>query len=87
MIEDASELKIKAYTLPYDLCAHDELHLPPQYERALITSLALEIAPMFGVEPSGILLRNQAQAIVMLKRANITPIYAANARNELPVGF
>lgn len=85
--EDASELKIKAYTLPYDLCAHDELHLPPQYERALITSLALEIAPMFGVEPSGILLRNQAQAIVMLKRANITPIYAANARNELPVGF
>ena len=82
--EDAAELKLKAYTLPYDLCDHDELHLPKEYERALITSLALEIAPMFGVEPSGLLLRNQASAISILKRANSTPYYV---KNDLPVGF
>ncbi len=84
VIEDASELKIKAYTLPYDLCAHDELHLPPQYERALITSLALEVAPMFGVEPSMLLLKNQANAVDLLRRSNSTPFYV---KNDLPVGL
>jgi len=84
--ESAKELKIKVYTLPYDLCDHDELHLPPQYERALITSLALEIAPMFAVEPSNMLLRNQSQAITILKRANVTPIYATNSALEIPAG-
>ena len=84
--EAAKELKIKVYTLPYDLCDHDELHLPPQYERALITSLALEIAPMFAVEPSNMLLRNQSQAITILKRANVTPIYVTNSALEIPAG-
>ena len=84
--EAAKELKIKVYTLPYDLCDHDELHLPPQYERALITSLALEIAPMFAVEPSNMLLRNQSQAITILKRANVTPILATNSALEIPAG-
>lgn len=84
--EAAKELKIKVYTLPYDLCDHDELHLPPQYERALITSLALEIAPMFAVEPSNMLLRNQSQAITILKRANVVPIYTTNSALEIPAG-
>ncbi len=84
--ETAKELKIKVYTLPYDLCDHDELHLPPQYERALILSLALEIAPMFGVEPSATLFRNQSQAITILKRANVTPILATNSALEIPAG-
>ena len=84
--ESAKELKIKVYTLPYDLCDHDELHLPPQYERALITTLALEIAPMFGVEPSATLFRNQNQAITILKRANVTPILATNSAMEIPAG-
>ena len=84
--EAAKELKIKVYTLPFNLCDHDELHLPPQYERALITSLALEIAPMFAVEPSNMLLRNQSQAITILKRANVTPIYVTNSALEIPAG-
>lgn len=84
--EAAKELKIKVYTLPFDLCDHDELHLPSNYERALITSLALEIAPMFAVEPSNMLLRNQSQAITILKRSNITPIYATNSALEIPAG-
>ncbi|MCK4089795.1 hypothetical protein [Acinetobacter radioresistens] len=81
--DHAKELKIKVFTLPYDLCPHDELHLPPHYERALKLTLALEIAPMFGVEPSGLLLKNQANAIEFLKRSNITPLYV---KNSLPVG-
>ena len=78
---DGSELKIKAFTLPFDLCPHDELHLPKQYERALKLTLALEIAPMFGVEPSSALVVNQRNAINLLKRSNITPLYVKNSIN------
>ncbi|AYA04624.1 hypothetical protein BEN74_18760 [Acinetobacter sp. WCHAc010034] len=81
--ENAKELKIKVYTLPFELCAHDELHLPQNYERALILSLALEVAPMFGVEPSITLAANQRNALSLLQSSNITPIYA---KNDLPVG-
>lgn len=83
VLEDAKELKIKVFTLPFDLCAHDELHLPTQYERALKLSLALEIAPMFGVEPSMLLVKNQSNAMDLLKRSNSTPTYA---KNDLPIG-
>ncbi|QHJ78704.1 MAG: hypothetical protein [Bacteriophage sp.] len=77
----AKELKIKAFTLPFDLCEHDELHLPKEYERALKLSLAMDIAPMFGVEPSMSLTTNQRSAIDLLKRANSTPMYI---RNDMP---
>lgn len=83
VLDDAKELKIKAYTLPYELCDHDELHLPQSYERPLYLSLAVEIAPMFGVEPSITLLTNQRNAITMLKRGNSTPLYA---KNDLNIG-
>lgn len=78
---DGGELKIKAFTLPFDLCPHDELHLPKQYERALKLTLAIEIAPMFGVEPSSALAVNQRNAINLLKRSNITPLYVKNSIN------
>lgn len=86
VLEDAKELKIKAYALPFDLCDHDELHLPQSYERPLILSLALDIAPMFGVEPSMTLITNQRNAVNMLKRSNVTPIYATNSALEIPAG-
>lgn len=78
---DAKELKIKAFTLPFDLCEHDELHFPQEYERALKLSLAMDIAPMFGVEPSVSLATNQRNAVDLLKRANSTPMYI---RNDMP---
>lgn len=81
--EGGKLLKVKAFTLPYDLCDHDELHIPPKYERPLILSLALEIAPMFGVEPSVLLIKNQSNAIEMLKRSNSVPIYS---NNDIPAG-
>lgn len=78
------ELKIKAYVIAKKLCVHDELHLPDHYERALISALAVEIAPMFGVEPSQTLYSNHSQAMHLLKRTNSTPMYS---KNDLPVGI
>ena len=77
------ELKFKAYSLPYALEPNDILALPPQYERALYLTLAVELAPMFGLEPSQMLLLNQRNATEVLKRSNITPLYV---KNDLDVG-
>ena len=43
--------------------------------------IAREIAPMFGVEPSSALVINQRNAINLLKRSNITPLYVNNSIN------
>ena len=80
-VSRGNTLTIKAYALPFVLCTHDELYLPLQYERALKLTLALEIAPMFGVEPSSALVVNQRNAINLLKRSNITPLYVKNSIN------
>lgn len=77
------QLKLKVYTLPKDLKPKDEIPLPPQYSRPLKLTLALEIASMFGTEPSMRLVQNQDNAIEMLKSSNSVPAYATN---ELPVG-
>ena len=84
VLEDAKKLEINAYVLPIQLESFDEIELPTKYERPLILSLALEIAPMFGVEPSALLIRNQASAIDLLKRSNSTPFYV---NNDLPIGL
>lgn len=84
VLEDAKKLEINAYVLPTQLESFDEIELPTKYERPLILSLALEIAPMFGVEPNALLIRNQASAIDLLKRSNSTPFYV---NNDLPVGL
>lgn len=80
----SGELLLNCYVLPVDFDVADELDVPLEYERALILSLALEVAPMFGVEPSALLVRNQQQAMMLLKRANSTPFMA---KNDLPVGI
>lgn len=79
-----TELKLKVYSLPSRLVAQDELVVPSNYQRPLILTLATELAPMFGVEPTQMLLLNQRQAVEMLKRSNVTPLYA---KNDLPVGI
>lgn len=78
------ELKLKVYSLPSALIAQDELVVPSNYQRPLILTLATELAPMFVVEPTKMLLPNQRQAVEMLKRSNVTPLYA---KNDLPVGI
>lgn len=83
VLEDARTLEIKAHVLPTTLESYDEIGLPLKYERPLILGLALEIAPMFGVEPTQTMFMNQRQAVELLKRSNSTPFYV---QNDLPVG-
>lgn len=82
----AKELKIKAFTFPETFDCSDELIIPKHYERALRLSLALEIAPMFGVAISAELAKNQDNAMRLLKKSNVTPIYANNSNFEIGVG-
>lgn len=82
--ESGSNLKIKAFTLPTQLKPQDELVLSDVYLRPLTLTLALELAPLFGVEPTQMLLMNQRNAVEMLKRSNVTPLFA---KNDLPVGI
>ena len=84
VLATGAELKLKVYSLPSALIAQDELVVPSNYQRPLILTLATELAPMFGVEPTQMLLLNQRQAVEMLKRSNVTPLYA---KNDLPVGI
>lgn len=77
------ELRIKVHSLPIDLAAQNELVVPSKYQRPLVLSLAVELAPMFGIEPTQMLLLNQRNAIEMLKRSNTTPLYV---KNDLPIG-
>lgn len=81
--ESGSNLKIKAFTLPTQLKPQDELVLNDVYLRPLALTLAVELAPMFGIEPTQMLLLNQRNAIEMLKRSNTTPLYV---KNDLPIG-
>lgn len=81
--ESGANLKIKAFTLPSDLKPQDELVLSNNYLRPLTLTLAVELAPMFGIEPTQMLLLNQRNAIEMLKRSNTTPLYV---KNDLPIG-
>lgn len=84
--KSAKELKIRAFTFPSTFECDDELHVPKHYERALRLSLALEIAPMFGIEPSMTLMRNQSNAMRLLYKSNVTPIYANSTVNEIGIG-
>jgi len=48
--------------------------LPPAYFRALVKNLALDLCPSYGKEPSGLLLKQAADSLASLKRANIKPM-------------
>lgn len=84
--EDARKLTLKTFALPEQLEAQDEIEVPFKYERPLVLSLALEIAPMFGTEPSALLLKNQASALDLLKRSNSVPMYTQNTL-QIGVGY
>lgn len=77
-------LSVVGYALPHNLGADDVLDVPEYYKRALILSLAIDLAPMYGAVVTSDLAKNQAQAVMMVKRANSTPYYA---KNDLPVGL
>lgn len=62
-----------ALFLPLDI--NDDLMVIEELTRVIILSLATDIAPDYGIEPSPSLLRQQSRAMAVVKRANAKPIY------------
>lgn len=81
---NGQSLKIKAYTIAKDLCGDDCLQYPPVYERAIVLTLAIEMADEYGIAPSNTLLSRQAEALKFLKDSNSTPFYGDTV---LPIGL
>lgn len=76
---DAYELNLPLwYRLGEFASPAEDIFLPPGYRRALTHSLAEELAPSFGREPSALLLKNAARARANVKRVNrSTPMLQA----------
>jgi hypothetical protein len=53
-----------------EFAAADTVSLPDGYENALAHALALQVAPMYGVEPSGAFLNNHTEAMAAIRRTN-----------------
>lgn len=51
----------------------DTVSLPDGYENALAHALAVQMAPLYGVEPSGTLVQNANEAVAAIKRVNSPP--------------
>ena len=63
--------QIRAFT-----AVTNDVTLPPGYERALKYNLAMEIAPLFGVEPTSMVARIARESLADIKRNNEQPLYA-----------
>ncbi|MGH8525912.1 MAG: hypothetical protein ACREXY_17420, partial [Gammaproteobacteria bacterium] len=63
-------LALYAWSRITEFASSDTVTLPDGYENALAHSLALQWAPLFGVEPSGTLVNNAAVAIEAIRRTN-----------------
>lgn len=73
--------------MPVDLylpiTINDDIPMIDSLLRVIILGLAVDLAPDYGVEPSSSLIRQQARAMVVAKRANVQPIYSCS---QLPLG-
>jgi hypothetical protein len=69
----AFRLVLYSWSRISELAASDEVSLPEGYENAIGLSLALQMAPMYGVEPSGMLVRNAETAMAAIQRTNVQP--------------
>lgn len=66
----AARLTLYTWSRISEFAAADSVSLPDGYENALAHALALQLAPMFGVEPTGTLLQNAADTLAAIKRTN-----------------
>lgn len=71
----AAELVLYTWSRLDEFDATTVVDLPDGYANALAHALALQWAPMFGVEPSGTLQNNAAEALAAIKRTNQQPAY------------
>lgn len=67
----AATLVLYTWSRIAEFAASDTVSLPDGYENALAHALALQLAPMFGVEPSGALVANATEAVASIKRTNM----------------
>lgn len=66
----AASLVLYTWSRITEFAATDTVSLPDGYENALGHALALQIAPMYGIEPGGALVANAGEAISAIKRTN-----------------
>jgi hypothetical protein len=82
----AAELVLYTWSRITELAAADTVSLPDGYENALAHELALQVAPMFGKEPSGQLLQNAASAKAAIMRTNQPEVVSELDGALLPFG-
>lgn len=71
----AATLALYTWSRIAEFASSDTVTLPDGYENALGNALALQIAPMYGVEPSSALVQNAIAAIAAIKRTNNQPAF------------
>lgn len=75
--DGAYTLKLSVWTpISTIAAATDNIVLPPGYERAIDTNLAIEIAPEFQRPVSDALAKAARESLKAIKQANIQPFYA-----------
>lgn len=72
----AATLVLYTWSRLTGFAASDRVSLPDGYENALAHALALQWAPMYGVEPSGTLRESASEAIAAIKRTNAPEVLA-----------
>lgn len=82
----AATLVLYTWSRLTEFAATDAVSLPDGYENALAHALALQWAPMFGVEPSATLRDNADTAIAAIKRTNTPDVVSVLDRGLLGGG-
>jgi hypothetical protein len=82
----AATLVLYTWSRISEFAASDTVSLPDGYENALAHALALQIAPMFGVEPSPLLTSNAASAIGAIMRTNSPDVLVEMDAGVMPGG-
>lgn len=66
----AATLVLYTWSRISEFAAADTVSLPDGYEDALIHALAMRLAPMYGAEPSGVLVQSARDAVAAIQRTN-----------------
>lgn len=72
----AATLVLYTWSRISEFLSSDTVSLPDGYENALAHALAIQMAPMYGVEPSGTLQNNASNALAAIQRTNSPDVAA-----------
>lgn len=82
----AATLVLYSWSRIAAFAASDTVSLPDGYENALAHALALQVAPMYGVEPSPTLRENASEALAAVKRTNAPEVVVELDAALMPFG-